>query len=247
MTVYNMHYVGKGLYTRVQFEAEAKTAGVARALPARVVRILKWGDRILLAQWVPDMAAQRASMTFQQTLDGSHSTRGMTFTRFGDAEIFGSFRVTGLNMTVLDSNLTKGNRLAEADAKARLAGRLSVVGVDTSSSNVHRRCGSYTVGMTYYVTDTIEQILDKAAVIEEKLNIKFKWFVAGVYEPLSGQVTLSPARFTRGIVRVEVENFPESAAKTQITGKFTDDPGTHAINFVLDYSKRTYVRREDGL
>lgn len=235
MTIYNLHYVGKGLYSRQQFESEAKTAGVARALPARVVRTLIWADRILLAQWAPDTAAQRASMTFQDTLlpfdDVEHAgTRGLRFKRFGDAEIFGSFRVTGLNLTA------PGNRPAEILANKMLAFRLKVVGVDTTMFSVRRRCGSYTVGATYYVTDTIEEILDKAAGIEEELGVRFKWFVAGVYEPLGGVVTLSPARFSRGVVRVDVENFPETPAK---------ESDSHAVSFVLDYSKRTYVRRDE--
>lgn len=230
MTTYSLHYVGQGLYTIAQFETEARKSGVARALPARVVRSLRWGDRILLARWMPDSAAQRASMTFQQTLDGGRSTRGMTFTRYGDAQIFGSFRAIGLNMRV------EGGGETEVEAKSLLASQLNVVGADMSPIGVRRRCGSYTIGATYYVTDTIEEILDKAAKIEKARGVRFKWFVTGVYESLGRPVTLCPARFSRGIVRVEVEGFPETPAK---------ETDSHTVGFVLDYSRRTYIRKGD--
>ncbi|RLI81683.1 hypothetical protein DRP04_05540 [Archaeoglobales archaeon] len=45
-----IHYIGKGLYSIKDFKREAKKYGVARALPPSIVKTLKWGDKIYLAQ-----------------------------------------------------------------------------------------------------------------------------------------------------------------------------------------------------
>lgn len=49
MPKYYLHYVGKGLYTKEKFIAEAIRYGVSRAIPSNIIKNLDWGEPILLA------------------------------------------------------------------------------------------------------------------------------------------------------------------------------------------------------
>ncbi len=221
MTIYNLLYVGQGLYSVPQFEAEAEKHGVARAMPARIVKTLKWGDSILLAQWVPDREKQRDSRQTQTTLEGQEGT--VHYKRFGSANVFGYFNVTGLNM---------GN--VPDEAKKALTSMLRVVRIQDHGPGgmpVTRRCGSYVVGSTAFVDDTIEEILTKAAEVEQAMDVKFKWFVTGPFTKID-EIVLDPAKFSRGVVKVEVEGYlPE--------GEF--EPG---VSFVYDYKRKMYQPKE---
>lgn len=43
-----MHFMGKNLYSRRSFFAEAKKIGVNRAIPKSALKKLKWEDKILI-------------------------------------------------------------------------------------------------------------------------------------------------------------------------------------------------------
>jgi hypothetical protein len=64
MGQYWLHYIGKGLYSIGSFEDEAQRYGVQRSIPFFFLSKFKWGDVVLLAQWLN-----------------------------GNAEVFGYFRV----------------------------------------------------------------------------------------------------------------------------------------------------------
>lgn len=226
MTIYNLHYVGQGLYSIAQFESEAKEHGVARAMPARIIQTLKWGEPVLLAQWVPDREAQQASRTTQTLLDGQKGKA--TYKRIGSALVFGYFNVTGLNMNVVgtDSEL----------ARFMLKQRLDVIRVQAfeGGKQIARRCGSCTIGATFFVQDSIESIMRKAAEIEKELGtVRFKWFVTGSYTAIP-HVTLEPAKFSRGVVKVEVEG-----DLFMLPGAFQQ-----SVSFMLDYERKIYQPKE---
>jgi len=65
-----LHYIGRRFYSTERFIEEARRYGVSRALPASVIKSLKWGDVIFLAQ----------------------------YEKGGIAHIFGFMRVTGLSV-----------------------------------------------------------------------------------------------------------------------------------------------------
>jgi hypothetical protein len=50
MTEYWLHFVGKNLYSREKFVKEAKRYGVNRAIQGNILKYMKWGDIILLAE-----------------------------------------------------------------------------------------------------------------------------------------------------------------------------------------------------
>ncbi len=221
MTTYNLLYVGK-LYGIARFEAEAEKHGVARALPASIVGTLKWGEACILAQWQPDREAQR---TFHQAslVEGEAPTKH--FKRIGSAKVFGLFHVTGLNMD------------APPEAKAALAGRLNIertVEYGPGGMTVSRACGSYGIGATHFVSDTIAEIIEKAKDIERETGATFKWFAAGRYVRVDHPVILDPCKFTRGVLKVEVDG-----------DLLPSDEFEPAINFLYDYKRKLYARKEE--
>jgi len=46
---YWLHFLGRGLYPKRSFFAEAKQIGVNRAIPRTALKKLKWGDKVLIA------------------------------------------------------------------------------------------------------------------------------------------------------------------------------------------------------
>lgn len=51
MPGYKLHFVGTKLYTIKSFEIEAESKAVNRAIPFTTIKGLKWGQKILLAQY----------------------------------------------------------------------------------------------------------------------------------------------------------------------------------------------------
>ena len=51
--IYKLHYIGSRLYPEKVFITEVKRLGVNRCLPIRLVKNLKWGEKILLATFKP--------------------------------------------------------------------------------------------------------------------------------------------------------------------------------------------------
>src|SRR5439155_10860494 len=120
-------------------------------------------------QWAPNVVAQRATITRQVSLtddasfaEQTRGNRGLRFKRFGAAEVFGYFRVTGLNMT------------GTPRMKDELTAALDVIETfHGAGMHVSRRCGSYVVESTSYVRDTIAEIMEKAAVVEAAHGLRF--------------------------------------------------------------------------
>ena len=74
-----LHFIGQRFYSIKRFVKEAERHGVSRALPASIIKSLKWGDLIFLAQYKP-----------------RHDSND------GIAHIFGFMRVTGISVMASD-------------------------------------------------------------------------------------------------------------------------------------------------
>ena len=203
-----MNYVGSRVYSTSTFEREATVRGVSRGIAPRLLRSVQWGDPVLLAMWMPNREEQ-----------ARFKVENGRMARLGDAEVFGYFRVAGLNMD------------APEEAKVALAGMLRVVSVNMEPIHVERRCGSYTIQASYEVLDTIEEIADKAAEVEGLLGVRFKWFIGGRYAPIRPPVTLLDARFTRGLTAVEVEGLSLDAPARQTTFR---------LDSITEYKRKLY-------
>jgi hypothetical protein len=228
---YPMLYVGRGLYGVQKFVAEAEKLGVNRALPERIVGSLMWGDPVLLGEWRPNMEAQRATMLLSMMdsdapIREPHSNKGLRFKRIGGAQVFGYFRVTGLNFTGPEA------------AKEALIAILDVVETVAVNQKVARQCGSYEIGSTSFVRDTIADIVEKAQVIETMMNIRFKWFVTGKFEPF-GPLDLADAKFSRGVVGLAFD-----APLDLNDAKFEGEGTQHPVSFLYDYNRRIYLRKD---
>ena len=145
----------------------------------------------------------------------------------GEAVVFGYFTI---------SRLRHANMTAEAERELR--SRLRVRGViDSGPQLVCRGCGSYYVGGLVLVEDEVDEIVEKAEEVAENYGIRIKWFVEGEFRPL-GPLILRPAKFSRGLVKVEIEDLNLEIGKVE-----------RAVVFSYDYRQQKYVRRgqEDTL
>ena len=128
---------------------------------------------------------------------------------------------------------------APPEAKAKLATVLKVTRVQEygpAGIRVDRGCGSYGITATYFVEDTIAEILEKAKTIEQEMKVKFKWLVAGCYTKID-HIILDPAKFSRGVLKVEVDGDLLMEA-----GGF--EPG---ISFIFDYKRKLYAVKEEAI
>jgi len=219
-----LHYVGSGLYSVEAFEAEATQHGVNRAMPERIVGTLSWGQSIYVARWVPDRDAERA---WKEAHEPPEPVEGRApFKHIGEAQVFGRFMVSGLNVT------------GPAEAKAELIKRLRVVGIVSEiPEKVDRRCGSYQVAARYSVEDSVRDIVEKGKGVEKEMGVKFKWFVNGTYLPVE-QFTLPNAQYTRGVLWADV---PDSLS---VPVRW-DGSGNPVVGLVDDYNRRVYVPKKD--
>jgi len=121
----------------------------------------------------------------------------LAYYREGKAEVFGYFNVNGLT-----HNLPK-------EVYEDLLETVDVVRLDNTSVSVSRACGSYTVGSTAYIDETLESLVEKIKQACEKHGVdpnKFKWFINGRYYPFKNSFVLTPAKFTRGYMRVKIKD-----------------------------------------
>lgn len=214
---YHLHYIGhgpRGVYTPARFVAEATKIGVNRSIPARWLRGMQWGESVLLGTW-----------------DGKKDREGHRKDpndREGTASIFAYFILTGLNLS------------ASKDCKKMILKNLHIVEtVERETTRVERACGSYEIGATSYVKETIAEIVAIGEEIAEKRGEKIKWFIGGPIRALKEYVTLDPAKFTRTILNVSTQ--------VSLTEGLDGDGEvrTGGVSFVFSYELRKYVRRAD--
>ena len=79
---YKLHYVGSKLYPKEVFIKEAQKLGVNRCLPTKIIKKLKWGDRILLGTYVPKeiqtFIENKTLQTMKEKIDGRKNKRDGT-------------------------------------------------------------------------------------------------------------------------------------------------------------------------
>lgn len=228
-----LHYVGSKLYPKEVFIREAKELGVNRCLPLRMIKKLKWGDRILLATFIPNeitycdceehkeeiiqgnicLKCKKFILVGGQKIDGRKNKKD------GKAVIFGYFDIRGLNIN------------ASNEFKTALTSQLNVIESRESNLSVKRQCGSYTIGTSHIITNSIEDIIQKAEYLSEAMNEKVKFFVSGQFYPL--ETTIEPINFTRTLIEVEIT---EELTAEDVTEK-------KVIGMIKDYNKRTYIKK----
>jgi len=217
MTKYYLHFVGSKLYPKEVFIKEAEKFGVNRCIPLRMIKKLKWGDRILLAIFTP----KEIELTYHTDLQGKkvkdQDLRGNK--QGGKAEVFGYFVITGLNLNASD------------EFKKELTGQLDIIETKEQNIKIQRQCGSYSLGNSYIVKDSIEDIIKKAEILSETRQEKVKFFVAGYFKSLT--LTIEPINFTRTIIPVEIEM--ELALE--------DLNFLKEVGLIYNYEKRSYIKK----
>jgi len=206
MPEYWIHYVGKGLYSPEDFKKEAEKLGVQRAIPFAQIKKFHWGDTVLLAQY------QKVRKNDEE---------------IGEATVFGYFMVNGVTCNY------------PPEMMKALTGKLRVSSCITLSTPRYerRRCGGYSIGATYSVEDTIEEIAEKmkeTCMEFEASPNEFKYFLKGIFHELDSPITFSPAKFTRGYMRIETD--------IEIRGARED---TGELRFIYSYQRRKYLSRKE--
>lgn len=244
---YYLHYVGSRLYPKETFIKEAQEIGVNRCLPLRLLKKVKWGDHILLGTYIPkpivtEVMACPTCKTEIQTFPFEKEDKtyidvvgcptcnkpiaetdavkikrdGRKNKKEGTADVFGYFEVRGLNITASDT------------LKQQLFASLNIVKTTAPNTKIQRQCGSYVIAQSYVVTDTIEDIVEKAETLAFQAKENIKIFIGGNFVPLN--LTISPVNFSRTIVTVDINQ--ETCS--------TD--GETIVNSILDYEKRQYIK-----
>ena len=205
MERYFLHFVGKGLYSKEDFVVESERHGVNRCFPSFIVKRMKWGDKILLAQYEPALDEEK------KILD------------HGTATVFGYFVVHGLNL----------DRWENEEFRNRLVNQLHVASVSQGGGTVHRKCGSYTIGVSYVVEDELKDIIEKIELLEKEMGVRAKIFVAGSFRHFPSK-EISPVKFTRTGSFIELDTPLESE---EIRDK--------SVGFIGDYKQRKYLLKKE--
>lgn len=152
--IINLHYIGKRYYTIGTFTKEALRYGVSRAMPANVIKTLKWGDKVYTAFYEKDKKGPYAL-------------------------VFGYFIVTGLNVTnplVIEE--------AKKDKRLKVEKKEMVSSGGGGGTGITRGCGSYVVAETAYVRNTLEELVEILEDTQKRLGVKAKLMVAGRFYSL---------------------------------------------------------------
>lgn len=211
---YWLHFIGSRVYGQDNFTFEAKRLGAQRAIASAILRQIKWGEKLLIATWIPQ---ERSTSEWKRFNKGTGS-------------IFGYMQVT----RVVPLFSEKQEEFMKA-----LMSEMHVVRADYSDAgaSVERMCGSYTTGASFFVTDTIEEIVDAAVEIAKSAYVKVRFFVAGAfYDMPNGMLELPNINFTRGYTRV---NIPSIEALEKI------EMEEIRVQSISNYGRRAYVKKED--
>lgn len=231
---YNLHYVGSKLYPKEIFIAEAEKCGVNRCLPLRIIKGLKWRDKILLATF----NAKEIELTCDnckkcgETTCGNDTENlscfelgkvdGRKNKKDGTAQVFGYFTISGLNLT------------ATEEFKRILTSQLDIVRSTNCNWKVQRQCGNYTLASSHIINNSIEEVIEKVEKLAKERQEKIKFFIAGEFYPLN--ITLNPINFSRTLIPIELE--------VALTGRFNNCPQGE-VGFIFDYNKRAYIKKKD--
>jgi len=212
---YYLHYVASGktgIYGKDVFIKEAKQIGVNRSLPYFLIKKLKWGDKILLANFEGRHIGEIEKLEYPNLNGDTEISR-----RFQDgvANIFGYFVISGLSLT------------ASQELKSKLYAQLDIVESNNQPTQYKRSCGSYTISSSHVVTNSLADIIEKAQALSKEMNEKVKYFIGGNFYELQGKV--EGINFSRSLIEVEFNGI-ENIEEIQIQ-----------VGFIQDYNKRAYV------
>ena len=209
---YYLHYVASGksgIYGKDVFIKEAKKIGVNRSLPHFIMKKLKWGNKILLANFesrhtgeknyskcpdckgniFPDKCTEGNPMECCASCKGTGKIGKLQKFQDGIAHVFGYFVIEGLNL------------IASDELKQRLYSQLDIVSSNNNSISVKRSCGSYVVSSSHTVTNSLADIIEKVQVLAKEINEKVKYFIAGKFYELNSECSkckLNPIFYTDG-------------------------------------------------
>lgn len=209
---YHLHYVGSSLYNPERFAQEAKRLGVNRSLPAAFLKGMAYGQIVLVATWRGKKDVQG------KVLDKKDKS--------GTATAFGYFPIVGLNFQ------------ASQETREELLSRLTILETtEDEPMEVERECGSYVIGATHIVKESLAEIVKLGEEIASHRAEFIKWFISGPFFPLEPRVTLDPAKFTRTVLSVETT--------ADLTTGLDPDPKGNKVSFIMDYALRRYVKKAD--
>lgn len=142
-----------------------------------------------------------------------------------EAEVFGYFTIDKISPV-----------FENPEAEKELLSKLKVVKVSSSGAGmrIDRRCGSYILGSTYYVANTVEEIVDSAKEIKEKYDVKVKWFVEGGLKLFKKPFRMRVA-FTRSATKIELEKPIYEIESEEVAPK---------IQTVKEYRQRRYLPKK---
>lgn len=192
-----LHMTGSGLYGHLRFEREAKRLGVQRAIQFYLLKTVKFGDPVLLAEHVTN-PAEYLGIPIRPKKKDENIAVG-----------YGYFRVEG----VVES--------LPAEIREKMVSKLHVVSEVGASGLETRACGSYVMAGGYVITDSIEDIVGyiEDACKEADVNPNgFKYFIRGSFVKLDDPVIIHNQGFFRGYKRVDLPKFefgrlPKNAKK----------------------------------
>lgn len=216
---YLLHYIGERIYTVESFIAEAKKLGVNRCLPLKLIKSIKFGDKILLATFEPKKIITSQQLSFEGFEEEQEKIDGRKNKKDGTAKVFGYFTVSGLNLRASDA------------FKEALTAQLDVVESKDNNALYQRGCGSYLLGASYIITNTIEEVVSKieTLMLERKENVKV--FITGAFTELTAEI--SPINISRTVIAVDIlEDIP-----------FEDV--INVIGYIYNYEKRLYIKKYD--
>lgn len=171
-----LHYIGRGTYGRHAAVEEFQRIGVNRAISFGQLSQMKWGDVVYLAEFTPD--GRRA--------------RG-----YGNATVFGFFRLSGLNYTLPPE-------IREYLAQRTVTSCTVVTyGLD---DRVVRQCGSYNITGHCTTRDSIEDIINAIKLFCDENNLNpnsYNYFLAGTFHQIEPSIRF-PLYFYRGYAMQDV-------------------------------------------
>jgi len=251
---FKLHFIGHDYYTQESFEREALHIGVQRAISYGTLKTLKFGDRILLANYQQD-----------------HNERNKK-KKIGIANVFGYFTLTGISHNLpLELAQQLFNKLDDVQQ------------LNNEPETKVRACGSYVIGASMVINNSLDEVIAKIeqtltkqihtneyTVIDEGEPLctckkcvnpstvkthddtveacfskkckcctekhwvinpnEIKWFLVGRYTPLT-HFQIKPIIFTRGLKTVELEGLKFEKQRTE----------PHSIIWLSNYKKRKYL------
>jgi len=224
---YQLHFIGNKLYQKDIFIAEAKQVGINRCLPFNLILHRTWGEKILLGIYTANsnykeeqvkILNEKAIKAGKNKIYTPDEIDGRKNRTQGTAEVFGYFIVSGINIQ------------ASNDFKQALMAQLDIVQTTEVNNTIQRQCGSYIIGTSSIVKNTIEDITRKTEQLSLERKEKIKLFIAGEFRELN--LTLTPINYSRTLISTDITEIPEEKLLN-----------TNKVSFIYDYKKRTYLTK----